>query len=216
MKTKLLITSMGLMVVTAYAQPSIPAGVSPPVNRPEVNRQVAPSTPQAAIPRPMQANQVSSSVGAVPVTPQMMNKLEDATQKAQSAQQEYAKKVNEVKRAIESQGYVVTTVVERGGGPKSHAGSYYIVGPDGGYVEVSTSTKDDVVGSTVTKTIEIYKPGQSNGEGVVIELAHPDAKVAILAESDVTLSTESVKAGLKVISREQENIVRVITPPITQ
>lgn len=215
MKT-LLIATLGLLATSVYAQPSIPAGVSPPVNRSEVSRGVEPSIPQSAMPRPMQSNQVSSSVGAVPVTPQMMNKLEGATQKAQSAQQEYAKKVNEVKAGIESKGYEVTTVVQRGGGPKFNPGSFNIVVPDVGYVEVGTSTKDDVIGNTVTKTIEVYKPGQTNGEGVVIELAHPDAKVAILAESDVTPSAESVKAGLKVISREQENIVRVITPPITQ
>jgi hypothetical protein len=61
MKTKLLIISMGLVAASAYAQPSIPAGVSPPVNRPEVNRQVVPSMPQPVMQRPAPQPAVGAS-----------------------------------------------------------------------------------------------------------------------------------------------------------
>ena len=63
MKTKLFITSLSLIATSAYAQPSIPAGVSPPVNRPEVSRQVTPSMPQPAIQRPAPQPDVGATGG---------------------------------------------------------------------------------------------------------------------------------------------------------
>jgi hypothetical protein len=48
-KSKLFITALGILAASAYAQPSGPAGgMSPPVNRPEVSREVAPSMPRPA------------------------------------------------------------------------------------------------------------------------------------------------------------------------
>ena len=53
MKSKILITSLGLIAVFAYAQPSGPVGgMSHPVSRSEVFREVVPSMPQPSMPRP--------------------------------------------------------------------------------------------------------------------------------------------------------------------
>jgi len=66
MKTKILITSLSLVAASAYAQPSIPAGVSPPVNRPEVSRQVTPSMPQVgSAAKPLSGPALNAAVPAM-------------------------------------------------------------------------------------------------------------------------------------------------------
>ena len=60
MKSKLLIASLGLVAASAYAQPSMPAGVSPPVNRPEVSPT---SMPQPAMQRPAPQPAVGATGG---------------------------------------------------------------------------------------------------------------------------------------------------------
>jgi hypothetical protein len=71
MKAKLLITSLSLIAISAYAQPSLPsAGMPPPTVGAEIPHQAAPSMPQPAMQRSVQSNSASSSVGAVPVNPQ--------------------------------------------------------------------------------------------------------------------------------------------------
>lgn len=53
MKTKLLITSLSLMAVSAYAQPSIPSvGIPPPTVRAEIPGQGVPSMPQPSMHTP--------------------------------------------------------------------------------------------------------------------------------------------------------------------
>jgi hypothetical protein len=146
----------------------------------------------------------------------MMNKAEKVTQKImqqqQNVEQKYVEKVNEVKSSLEANGYEVTTAVSRGDNPKVHVGDYYVIGPNGGYVEVSTSTIDATVGNTALKNVAVYKPDQSTGMGVSIAIPHPDAKAAIILESNITPSTETAKAALEVSSKNG-NITFVTVPP---
>lgn len=62
MKSKLLIASLSLLATSAYAQPSIPAGASPPSNRPDVSRE-APSMPHQSGPQPSRP-EPSKSMGS--------------------------------------------------------------------------------------------------------------------------------------------------------
>ncbi|MDH6421587.1 flagellin-like hook-associated protein FlgL [Polynucleobacter sphagniphilus] len=159
----------------------------------------------------------SSAMGGIEVTPQMMNKLGEVsqkiTQKQQNLDQQYTKKVNEVKMGLDANGYEVTTVVPRSDSLKAHTGDYYVTGPQGGVVEVSTTTTDyGRVGNGAQKNITVYQPGDTYANGVAINIEHPDVKAAIFHKSDITPSVEVAEDALKV-SDSRGNVNQTISSP---
>jgi hypothetical protein len=145
----------------------------------------------------------SQAVGAIQVTPQMMNGLEGAsqkiTQKEQELDQRYTKKIDEVKAGLETNGYEVTTIESRSESFTLHAGDFYVTGPRGGLVEVSTTTiNNGKAGTEAVKNIEVYEPGESSSKAVVVYIDHPDAKAAIFHKSDVVPSAEVAEDALDI------------------
>ncbi len=157
------------------------------------------------------------AVGATEVTPQMMNALEEASQKImqkeQNLDQKYTKKINEVKAGLETNGYEVTTLESRSQSFTIHSGDYYVTGPQGGLVEVSTTTiNSGKAGTEAQKNIEVYEPGDSSSKAVVVYIDHPDAKAAIFHQSDITPSAEVAVEALNISMSRGNAIISTPTP----
>lgn len=123
---------------------------------------------------------------AVEVTPQMVNKFEAGSAKVAGARANVAQKYNaKVQQVMQTAGdhgaeIVVTTKREMG---RDSANTYYVAGPNGGYVEVSSSIRDGVGKSeTVQKNITYMPPGSEEGMAVQIEIPRADLKAAHVYE----------------------------------
>lgn len=123
------------------------------------------------------------STGAVEVTPQMMDKLEKVNttidNKKSNVAQKYDAKTQQMIETANAHGYTVDVVSSRGGDVRSNP-DYYVVGPDGGVVDVSTAQLGN---GDVQKTIAYVPAGSNVAEQVAVNISHADAKAAKIAEN---------------------------------
>ena len=154
----------------------------------------------------------------VVVTPQMMNKMEAGSAKVAGARANVAQKYNaKVQQVMQTAGdhgaeIVVTTKREMG---RDSANTYYVAGPNGGYVEVSSSIRDGVGKSeTVQKNITYMPPGSEEGMAVQIEIPRADLKAAHVYEkaeiSEESKAETAVKAGAALdVAEKRGNVTHV-------
>lgn len=200
MKTKFLITILGLMPALIFAQPSVLVGTQLPARVGVPSTQSMPPTAVISSSRVNVAplanlnTPSAASMPAVPppqVTPEMMSKLEEVSSQVNTyksnAIQKYDAKSQQVIENIEDHGGNVM-VINKGtrgtGSPYTVGPEYVVVGPQGNAVEVSSSRIDEggVGLGAVQKTITYIQAGSTTGQTKVIVIPHADAKAVIAIE----------------------------------
>ena len=161
----------------------------------------------------MQTRSAPNSVGATAPNPQQTSAILNADQMHQNIEKKYVGAVNEVKVDLDSKGYVVTTTVPRSGKLKAQPSEYYVSGPNGGTLEVSTTVRGSDVGVAVQKTVAVAKPGEDTVQGITVTIDHPNAKAVKIAESNITPSAQALGDALK-IADDRENVVKNVDQPL--
>lgn len=206
----LFVSILAGVIPDAFAEPPVIGAVQPSQasNSPGLSNKVSLGGGRdMPISTQLRGGSATNSVGAIPVTPQLINAMEKASQTKQNINEKYLGAVNDVKIGLQDKGYQVTTVESRTGNLRAQPSDYYVRAPDGTVVEVSTSELPSKNGTSVEKVVTVTKPGEDNSQSVAITITHANAKAVKIAESSITPSAQAVEAAAE-ISYERGNIVR--------
>ena len=210
------------------AQTALPAAVQPlSFAKPQPSQLLFGSNNPA--PRE-KAEQINVQGGIPPhepivVTPQVESAITATSQKLQQVNQQvfgtldqkYEQTTANATEKLNENGYSVTKVVTRTpGNLQDHSFEYYISGPNGGFVEVTSSNADGwvVIGGAVQKTVYVDNPKSAYPSEVQVVIDRPDAKATLIVKSSIPLSPKALEAAIAVAAN-RDNIIRVIPPPMS-